>query len=67
MGRNDFPDQFRNHNMIQTCSLQLNCNAVVGMLSFNPITFNNYASHFNCTLVGRASESMLVSTLSYSF
>ena len=31
-------------------------------LVFNPITFNNFASLFNCTPVGRASDSMMAPT-----
>ena len=31
-------------------------------LVFNPITVNNFASLFNCTLVGRASDSMMAPT-----
>ena len=31
-------------------------------LVFNPITVNNFASFFNCTLVGRASDSMMAPT-----
>ena len=29
---------------------------------FNPITINNFASLFNCTPVGRASDSMMAPT-----
>ena len=32
------------------------------MLSFNPITVNNFASLFNCTPVGRASDSVMAPT-----
>ena len=31
-------------------------------LVFNPIMVNNYAAFFNCTPVGRASDSMMTST-----
>ena len=31
-------------------------------LVFNPITVNNFASLFNCTPVGRASDSMMAPT-----
>ena len=31
-------------------------------LVFNPITVDNYAAFFNCTPVGRASDSMMVPT-----
>ena len=36
-------------------------------LVFNPIMVDNYAAFFNCTPVGRASDSMTAPTLSYSF
>ena len=35
-------------------------------LVFNPITVNIYASHFICTPVGRASDSVMAPTYSYS-
>ena len=31
-------------------------------LDFNPIMVDNYAAFFNCTPVGRASDSMMAST-----
>ena len=31
-------------------------------LVFNPITVDNYAAFFNCTPVGRASDSMMAPT-----
>ena len=31
-------------------------------LVFNPIMVDNYAAFFNCTLVGRASDSMMAPT-----
>ena len=36
-------------------------------LVFNPIMVDNYAAFFNCTPVGRASDSMMAPTYSYSF
>ena len=36
-------------------------------LVFNPIMVDNYAAFFNCTPVGRASDSMMAPTKSYSF
>ena len=36
-------------------------------LVFNPITVNNFASLFNCTPVGRASDSMMAPAWSYLF
>ena len=35
--------------------------------TINPITVNNFASLFNCTPVGRASDSMVAPTQSYLF
>ena len=62
-GRADFSDQFRKiifrykrigYNMI--IMRQSAC------LVFNPITVNSFASLFNCTPVGRASDSMMAPT-----
>ena len=36
-------------------------------LVFNPIMVDNYAAFFNCTPVGRASDTMMFPTLNYSF
>ena len=36
-------------------------------LVFNPIMVDNYAAFFNCTPVGRASDTMMAPTWSYSF
>ena len=36
-------------------------------LVFNPIMVDNYAAFFNCTPVGRASDSMMAPTEIYSF
>ena len=36
-------------------------------LVFNQIMVDNYAAFFNCTPVGRASDSMMAPTLSYLF
>ena len=36
-------------------------------LVFNPIMVDDYAAFFNCTPVGRASDSMMAPALSYSF
>ena len=51
VGRADFSDQFRKIIMRQSACLV-----------FNPITVNNFASLFNCTPVGRASDSMMAPT-----
>ena len=50
VGRADFSDQFRKTMRQSAC------------LVVNPITVNNFASLFNCTPVGRASDSMMAST-----
>ena len=42
------------------CNLNVTCQSAC--LVFKTITVNNYASLFNCTLVGRASDSMMVKT-----
>ena len=36
-------------------------------LVFNPITVKNFASLFNCTPLGRASDSLMIQTYSCSF
>ena len=60
VGRNDFSDQFSKiiirykrtgYNM--NVMLQTVCSVV------NPITADNFAAHFNCTLAGRASDLMM--------
>ena len=47
--------------------LRLNIMRQSACLVFNPITVDNYAAFFNCTPVGRASDSMMAPTSSYSF
>ena len=68
IGRNEFSFQFRK---IMTCYKRIGYNLNVmrqsTCLVFNPITVDNYAAFFNCTLVGRASDTMVAPTLSYSF
>ena len=63
IGRTDFADQFRTiimrHKRIgndMSLSRQSAC------LGINPITVNNFAALFNCTLVDRASDSMMAPT-----
>ena len=36
-------------------------------LVFNPVMVDNYAAFFNCTPVGRASDSLMAPTSSYLF
>ena len=63
IGRNDFSFQFRKIiTRYRRIGYSLKCYATVCMLSFNPIMVDNYDAFFNCTLVGRASESMMAPT-----
>ena len=61
IGRNDFSFQFRK---FITCYRRIGYNVNVMRpsvcLVFNPIMIDNYAAFFNCTPVGRASDSMMV-------
>ena len=62
-GRADFSDQFR--KIIQRykrIGYNINIMRQSACLVMNPITVNNFASLFNCTPVGRASDSMMAST-----
>ena len=63
VGRVDFSDQFRK---IIVCYKRIGYNINImrqsACLVFNPITVNNFASLFNCTPVGRASDSMMAPT-----
>ena len=63
VGRADFSDQFRKI-IVRYKRIGYNRNIMrqSACLVFNPITVNNFASLFNCTLVGRASDSMMVPT-----
>ena len=63
IGINDFSFQFRK---IITCYRHIVYNLNVmrqsACLVFNPIMVDNYAAFFNCTPVGRASDSMMAPT-----
>ena len=63
IGSNDFSFQFRK---IITRYRRIGYNLNVMRQSvcsvFNPITVDNYAAFFNCTPVGRASDSMMAPT-----
>ena len=63
VGRADFSDQFRK-NIVRYKRIGYNINIMrqSACLVFNPITVNNFASLFNCTPVGRASDSMMAPT-----
>ena len=63
IGRNDFSFQFRKIMTRYRCiGYNLNVMRESACLVFNPITVDNYAAFFNCTLVGRASDSMMAPT-----
>ena len=61
IGRNDCSSQFRK---IITRYRRINLNVMQqsACLVFNLIMIDNYAAFFNCTPVGRASDSMMAST-----
>ena len=59
----DFSDQFRKIIIrYKRIGYIINIMRQSACLVFNPITINYFASLFNCTLVGRASDSMMVPT-----
>ena len=64
-GRADFSVQFRKIIVRYKC-IGYNMNTCImrqsACLVFNPIMVNNFASLFNCTPVGRASDSMMAPT-----
>ena len=63
VGRADFSDQFRKIIVPYKCiGYCINIMRHAARLVFNPITVNNFASLFNCTAVGRASDSMMAPT-----
>ena len=63
MGRTDFYDQYRKiiirHKRI---GYDLNVMRQSACLVINPITVDGFAALFNCTLVDRASDSMMAPT-----
>ena len=63
IGRNDFSIQSRK---IKTRYRRIGYNLHVmrqsACLGFNPIMVDNYAAFFNCTPLGRASDSMMALT-----
>ena len=63
VGGVDFCDQFRKI-IVRYKRIGYNVNIMrqSACLVFNPITVNNFASLFNCTPVGRASDSMMAPT-----
>ena len=63
VGRADFSDQFRKIIVrYKRIGYNINMMRQSACLVFNPITVNNFASLFNCTPVGRASDSMMAPT-----
>ena len=60
VGRADFSDQFKKIIVrYKRIGYNINIMRQSACLVFNPITVNNFASLFNCTPVGRASDSMI--------
>ena len=63
IGSNDFSFQFRKIiTRYRRIGYSLNVMRQSACLVFNPITVDNYAAFFNCTPVGRASDSMMAPT-----
>ena len=60
VGRADFSDQFVRYK--RSIGYNINIMRQSTCLVFNPITVNNFVSLFNCTPVGRASDSMMAPT-----
>ena len=63
VGSVDFSDQFRKIIVrYKRIGYNINIMRQSACLVFNPITVNNFASLFNCTPVGRVSDSMMAPT-----
>ena len=63
VGKADFSDQFRKIIVhYKRFGYNINIMRQSACLVFNPITVNNFASLFNCTPVGRVSDSMIAPT-----
>ena len=63
VGRADFSDQFKTIIICyKRTGYNINIMRQSACLVLNPITVNNFASLFNCTPVGRASDSMMAPT-----
>ena len=63
VGRVDYSDQFRKIILrYKRIGYNINIMRQSACLVFNPITVNNFASLFNCTPVGRASDSVMAPT-----
>ena len=62
-GRAEFSDQFRKIIVrYKRIGYNINIMQQSACLVFNPITVNNFVSLFNCTPVGRASDSVMAPT-----
>ena len=62
-GNNDFSFQFRKIiTRYRRIGYNLNVMRQSACLVFNPIMVDNYAASFNCTPMGRASDSMMAPT-----
>ena len=59
--RTDFSDQFR-EIIIRHKRIVYDLMRQSACLVLNPITVDNFAAHFNCTLVDRASDSIMAPT-----
>ena len=59
--KKDFSDQFHKITIIrhELIGYDLNVMRQYACLVINPITVDNFAAHFNCTPVDRASDSMM--------
>ena len=67
-GMTDFSNQFRKIIMrYKRIGYNLNVMRQSACLVINPITVDGFAALFNCMPVDRESDSMMASTLSYSF
>ena len=63
IGRKEFSFQLKkNITHYRRIGYNLNVMRQSACLFFNPIIVNNYDTFFNCTPVGRASESMMAPT-----
>ena len=62
VGRAYFSDQFRKNMCYKRIGYSINIMRQSACLMVSPITFNNFASLFNCTPVGWASDSMMAPT-----
>ena len=62
MARTDFSDQFRKIIRHKRIGYDLNVRRQSACLVINPITVDNFAALFNCTLVDRPPDSLMTPT-----